>query len=144
MGMRRLTVLSGVTLVWLVLQVGAAVRIKANTWPITGFGMFKDAVSERLEPQLAVRTAAGSTAVMRAADFGLTDDEFTRYLHRHVVGSPAQPTRPEARERVTRLVRIWNRTHANDPAVAVRATLRVLPLDSGRPRRTLEVLRWRA
>ena len=121
-GRRRATIglLSLATAAWLAAQAAAGLAISTKTWPITGWGMFKYA-RDPVVPRLEVRTRDGRTVRVRPGDFGLTQNQFNRYLKR-LVGSWDRP-RPDAPRRLAHLVDVWNRTHAADPAVSARVVV---------------------
>jgi lipopolysaccharide exporter len=139
-----LVAISVLTCGWLAAQFAAGYSVRNNTWPVTGFGMFRNELDSYADPGLEATTRSGRRVMLAPEDFGLIEDQYERYLVRNVVHVPPAPAHPEGATRLEGLARIYNRRHGGDPVVALTATVVIHPLPGGEPSRRMRLLRWNA
>lgn len=135
------TMLSVVTIAWLVSLLWVGIALERGTWPISRSSMFSEGASAHVEPYLEGTTRDGRSVALSPEEFGLTKIQLRNWLARRT-GSQVDfgdvPT-------LKLLARAWNERHPDDEVVAVRLWNREIPLPAGiRPHSDTLLLEWEA
>lgn len=135
------TVLSVVTMAWLISLFWAGITLERGTWPISRSSMFSEGASAHVEAYLEGTTRDGRTVMLSPEGFGLTKLQLRNWLSRQT-GSQVDFGDVST---LKLLARLWNERHPNDELVAVRLWSREIPLPAGvRPHSDTLLLEWEA
>jgi hypothetical protein len=144
-GRRRVLVsaLSIATAVWLALQLVAGLRVNHATWPVTGFNMVSHSSTTFAQPRVDARLTSGQATRLSPEDFGLTADQWRRYLLREATNKQGG-TLPGSKATLARLVAIWNRERPSNRIVEATLKVDLIPLQSEVATQTRSVTAWRS
>lgn len=137
---RRSSVLSLVTLVWVVSLLYVGTTHTRGTWPVSRSTMFSHSATEHVEPVLHGLTADGRLPLLTAEGYGLTAPQLRNWLALRLGSEVDDADRPVLAE----LGRLWTQAHPGDRLAVVELHIRTTPLDDPDAAASERRLTWTA
>ena len=135
--------MSGVTLLFVLAQLGVGLTLRTLTYPVVAFPMFADAPKVEIDPVIVATTADGATHRLTWSDFGIEHDQLDFYISRAIAANDGT-LRMGATQKLRFLGAEWAAKHGNPVVNSVSITFDEHALDGSGKVTDIPIATWKA
>jgi hypothetical protein len=135
--------MSGITVLFVLAQLGVGLTLRTLTYPVVAFPMFADAPKVEIDPLIVATTADGVTHRLTWTDFGIQQDQLNFYINRKIA-SDNGTLRMGATQKLKFLGAQWAAKHGNPAVSSVSITFDEHALDGSGKVTAVPIATWKA